>query len=387
MTWDRLRTSSAGDILGWAEGQPWARAMSSCPQDEGWHAEGDVWTHTKMVCAHLTLLDEWPSLTPRDRMVLLFTALLHDAGKSLTSQVDPGTGRITSPKHAVKGEHLARAVLRDFGCDLATREQIARLVRYHGRPAFLLDKPDPAHEVVSLSWLIDNRLLYLFALADTRGRTTAELGRPEENLHLWRLVAEENGCFDRPYPFANDHARFLFFRRERPNPHYAPHEKFRCVATLLSGLPGAGKDTWIGANLPEVPAVSLDHLRGELGVDAGDDQGEVVQAARERCREYLRAGRSFCFNATNLLKQTRRRWIDLFADYDARIEVVHVEPPLPVILTQNARRPTPVPERVIRHLAGNYEPPTLTESHGLTLADHNARTPEPRTTARRVARP
>jgi hypothetical protein len=42
MTWDQLRTSSAGDILAWAEERPWARAMSSCPQDEGWHAEGDV---------------------------------------------------------------------------------------------------------------------------------------------------------------------------------------------------------------------------------------------------------------------------------------------------------------------------------------------------------
>jgi hypothetical protein len=68
----------------------------------------------------------------------------------------------------VKGEHLARAVLRDLGCDLATREEIARLVRFHGRPAFLLEKSDPSHEVVSLSWLVSSRLLYLFALADPK---------------------------------------------------------------------------------------------------------------------------------------------------------------------------------------------------------------------------
>jgi predicted kinase len=360
--------------------------MSSCPQDEGWHAEGDVWTHTQLVCAQLPLLGEWPGLTPHEQVVLLFTALLHDAGKPLTSQVDPATGRIASPKHAIKGEHLARAVLRDLGCDLATREEIARLLRYHGRPVFLLDKPEPAHEVVSLSWLVRNRLLYLFALADTRGRATAETGRPEETVHLWRLVAEENGCFDRPYPFANDHARFLFYRQERPNLHYVPHEQYRCTVTMLSGLPGAGKDTWIRANLPDVPVVSLDHLRDELGVDAGDDQGEVVQAARERCREHLRAGRSFCFNATNVLRQTRRRWIDLFADYDARIEVVHIEPPLPAILAQNARRPSPVPERVLRHLAEKCEPPTFAESHGLTLVDHQERIPGPQTAARSAAR-
>lgn len=369
MTWVKLHQSGIDGVLAWAEGQPWARAMSRCVQDEGWHAEGDVWTHTTMVCAQLPLLGDWAGLTAHERAVLLFTALFHDAGKPLTSQVDPATGRITSPKHALKGEHLARSVLRDLGCDLATREEVARLVRYHGRPAFLLGKPEPGHEVVGLSWLVINRLLYLFALADTRGRATAEMGRPEENLHLWKMVAEEHGCFDRPYPFANDHARFLFYRQEHPNLHYVPHETHRCTVTMLSGLPGSGKDSWIAAHRPGHPVVSLDGLRGELGVDATDDQGEVIQAGRERCREHLRAGRSFAFNATNLLRQTRRRWIDLFADYDARIEVVYIEPPLPVILARNARRPDPVPERVIRRLAEKCEPPTLAEAHGLGMVD------------------
>jgi predicted kinase len=68
-----------------------------------------------------------------------------------------------------------------------------------------------------------------------------------------------------------------------------------------------------------------------------------------------------------LLRQTRRRWIDLFADYEARIEVVYIEPPLPLILDRNRRRQRPVPGRVIRGLAEKCEPPTLTEAHGLTI--------------------
>jgi predicted kinase len=367
MNWDQLSNSSPEVVLAWAESQPWARAMADCRQDAGWHAEGDVWTHTKMVCAQLTRLDEWPTLSSHEQVVLLFTALFHDAGKPLTSQVDEATGRITSPKHAIKGEHLARSVLRDLGCDFKIREEIARMVRFHGRPAFLLEKPDPSHEVISLSWLVSNRLLYLFALADTRGRTTAEMGRPEEDLHLWKLVADENGCFNSPYPFANDHARFVFYRREQPDPHYVPHEAHRCTVTMMSGLPGGGKDAWLAAHHPDLLLVSLDDVRGELGVEATDDQGQVIQAARERCREYLRSGRPFAFNATNLLRQTRRRWINLFAGYDARIVVVYVEPPLPVILDRNRRRDLPVPERVILGLAARYEPPTLTEAHGLTI--------------------
>lgn len=369
MNWQELQQASLDDTVAWAETQPWCRAMAACPQDAEWHAEGDVWTHTKMVCQQLLRLDEWPLLSHRDRILLIMTALFHDAAKPLTSQVGPETGRVTSPKHAVRGEHLVRGVLRELGCDLTTREEIARLVRYHGRPAFLLERPAPAHEVIRLSWLVNNHLLYLFALADTRGRDTDSMSRPEENLHFWKLVAEENGCFDQPYPFANDHARFLFFRQAQPNLHYVPHEDFACTVTMLSGLPGSGKDTWLSRHHSDLPVVSLDDIRGELDVDATGNQGEVIQLARERCRELLRAKTSFAFNATNLLYQTRQRWIDLFADYRARIELVYIEPPFPVILEQNKRRERSVPAQVIHTLANKSEPPTWLECHRLTISE------------------
>lgn len=369
MTWDDLSQAEIDKVLAWADDQPWCRAMAACQQDAEWHSEGDVWTHTKMVCAQLPCLEEWPSLDQHERTVLIFTALLHDSAKPITSGLDSETGRIQSPKHAIKGERLARSILRELGCDLRTREEIARLVRFHGRPAFLLEKPDPSHEIISLSWLVNHKLLYLFALADTRGRTTDSMSRPEENLHYWRLVAEENGCFERPYPFANDHARFLFYRKPGADQHYVPHEDFRCTATAMAGLPGSGKDTWLTRNRSELPVVSLDDIREELDVEATDNQGAVVQHAKERCRELLRSGTSFAFSATNLLRQTRQRWIDLFADYQARIEVVYVEPPLSAILAQNKRRERSVPEHVIRDLAEKCEPPTWTEAHHLVMAD------------------
>jgi hypothetical protein len=159
MKWDELSRGTLNDIVTWAGYQPWGRAMADCRQDAAWHSEGDVWTHTQMVCARLPQLENWVTLTLSEQTVLTFTALFHDSAKPVTSQVDPGTGRITSPRHAIKGEHLARSVLRDLGCDLATREEIARMVRFHGRPAFLLEKPHPAHEVVSLSWSVCNKLL------------------------------------------------------------------------------------------------------------------------------------------------------------------------------------------------------------------------------------
>jgi putative nucleotidyltransferase with HDIG domain len=365
MTWSELSQRSLDGILAWANDQPWCRAMAECQQDAEWHAEGDVWTHTKMVCAQLPNLAEWPDLSAHDRTVLIFTALFHDAGKPVTSQVDPVTGHTVSPKHAIKGEFLARNVLRDLVCDVRTREEIARMVRFHGRPVFLLEKPEPSHEVVSLSWLVNNRLLYLFALADTRGRSTREMSRPEENLHFWKLMAEEHDCFDRSYAFANDQARFLFFRQQPPNLHYVPHEEFAMTLTMMSGLPGSGKDTWLRQHRPDLPVVSLDTLREELEIEPTGNQGEVARLARERCRELLRSKTSFAFNATNLQKLMRKRWIDLFADYGARIEIAYLEPEFNVILQQNSRRERPVPKAVIQSLAERCEPPTWTEAHQL----------------------
>jgi predicted kinase len=250
---------------------------------------------------------------------------------------------------------------------LRTREEIVSLVRYHGRPPYLLEKQNPEREVISLSWLVNNRLLYLFALADTRGRHTTEMARPEENLHLWKLVADEHACFERPYAFANDQARFLFYRDQLSSLHYTPHEKYRCQVTLMSGLPGAGKDTWLARHRPGLPVVSLDAVRAELDVDATDSQGEVIQTAREQCREHLRAGRDFAFNGTNTTSFTRKRWIDLFADYRARIEIVYVEPPLQTVWEQNKQRERPVPDGVIARLVSELEPPTAAEGHSLTL--------------------
>ncbi|ODA33833.1 AAA family ATPase [Planctopirus hydrillae] len=374
MKWEQLRQSSLEDITAWAETQPWCQAMADCAQDAEWHSEGDVWTHTKMVLEQLHALKEWPSLTGYEQTVLVFTALFHDVAKPLTTEVDPETGRVRSPKHAVKGEHVARNILRDLGCDLETREKIARLVRYHGRPAFLLERDEPTHEVVRLSWLVNNRLLYLFALADTRGRDTDSMTRPEENLHFWKLMAEESGCYDQPYPFDTDHARFTFFRQEEPNLYYVPHENFSCNATLMAGLPGSGKDTWLFSNRPDLPVVSLDDIRSELGVDPTDNQGGVAQEAQERCREFLRAGTSFAFNATNTMRQTRGRWLDLFSDYNARIEIVYLEPAFDTLLRQNKARSKPVPEPVIRRLAEKCEPPTWMECHGLIMPNDNMHT-------------
>ncbi|RBP42396.1 putative nucleotidyltransferase with HDIG domain [Roseimicrobium gellanilyticum] len=367
--WQDILKSTNAELLAWAGQTSWAHDMRSCQQDSEWHAEGDVWTHTTMVWHQVEMLDEYADLDRLSQLKLLFTALLHDAGKPATTARDPESGRLRSPKHSIVGASLARQVLREVGCPLELREEIAHLVRYHGRPPYLLEKSAPEHEVIRLSCLLRNRLLYLFALADTRGRDTREMSRPEEALHLWQDLATELHCLDAPYDFANGQARFLFLRQAGGNLHYIPHEDYRCAVTMMCGLPGAGKDTWLAKYRPTLPVVALDAIREDLDVDATDNQGHVIQEARERCRQHLRAGADFAFNATNVTTSVRKKWIDLFADYGARIEIVHIEPTLTTVLRQNAKRPDPVPSSVIHKLAAKMEVPDITECHGITFVE------------------
>ena len=96
------------------------------------------------------------------------------------------------------------------------------------------------------------------------------------------------------------------------------------------------------------------HLFGSRGTDDDKHLGEKESS-------------DFIADGTNTMHQTRKRWIDLFADYDARVELVYVEPALPVILEQNARRAKPVPKKVIQHLLQKLEPPTLAETHSVIV--------------------
>jgi hypothetical protein len=60
---------------------------------------------------------------------------------------------------------------------------------------------------------------------------------------------------------------------------------------------------------------------------------------------------------------------DLFANYNARTELVWIEPPFERLLRQNGNRKDAVPEQVVRKLAAKSEPPTCTEGHGLLMID------------------
>ncbi len=371
---ERLCPQGPGWALDWAAVQaefPWLRRLAGVEQDPVHHAEGDVLTHTRMAAQALVDLPRWRAL-PRERQVRLFAAvLLHDVAKPDCTRREGG--RVTAHGHSRRGELLARRILWEAGAPIGWREHVAALVRHHQVPFWALERPDLEQIVLRVSLTACNEDLAVLATADILGRVCADAEAVRDNIELFRQYCAELGVLDAPWPFVSDHARFMYFRTPGRDPGYAAYDDTRVTVTVLSGLPGAGKDTWLAGHRPDLPVVSLDALRAELGVSPAGDQRAVAAAAYERSRKHLRAGRAFVWNATNVSRRHREICIGLAASYGARVELVSLEAPPRVLRARNDRRQARVPAAVLERLIGRWETPDLTEAHTLHLVDTNDR--------------
>src|SRR5581483_2939016 len=99
-----------------------------CPQEPGWHPEGDVWTHTLLVVDEAARVASRDGLAPDDRVVLVLAALCHDLGKPETTEVSPD--RIRSPRHAGATETF-RQFLGRINAPPAVAERVLVLCLHH----------------------------------------------------------------------------------------------------------------------------------------------------------------------------------------------------------------------------------------------------------------
>ncbi|MBC8140829.1 MAG: AAA family ATPase [Armatimonadetes bacterium] len=340
----------------------WWQDMATCQQDPVYHAEGDVATHTRMVVDELRNLPTWQGLTEADRGVLLLAALLHDVGKPATTVTDDA-GRITSPGHSRRGAILARQLLYESGVPFAVREAVCALIRWHQRPFWVLESASPERAVITIAQTCRCDYLAVLAEADARGRVSPTLDNALLHIALFAETAKDAVCYAAPYPFASDHSRFLYFRTPDRAPDYAAYDDTAGEIVLMSGLPGAGKDTLVQKEWAHLPVVSLDALRIEHKIAHGGNQHAVISAARELARTYLRRGEPFVWNATSINREQRDPVIALAAEYRYRVRVVYVEAAWHVQQKRNKNRAAPVPDAAIMRMMARWEPPDETEAH------------------------
>lgn len=361
--WDRIGAALSS----------FAIPMSRTEQTPIYHGEGDVWTHTKMVCETLVQLEGYRRLPEGQRQAVFLAALLHDIGKISTTRWEDG--RWTSPYHTLVGSKMARQYLWQ-SLDLCGtpekqqfRETVCNLIRYHSFPPHALDDPNGKRKLLAIAAngaqcpMFTMELLCILCHADALGRKSVDQAHMLEQIDLCAELAEESGCYRGPFPFPSAHTQFSYLSGRTAAPEAALYDDTWGQVILLSGLPGTGKDTWIKANCPGLPMISLDEIRKELHVLPTDKQNRVVELARERARELLRKRQPFVWNATSISPMLRSRQIQLFTQYNAAVRIVYLETAWEEEIHRNASRPEKVPERVICRMLEDLVPPEAKEAH------------------------
>ena len=218
--------------------------------------------------------------------------------------------------------------------------------------------------MIYASLVVNTEYLALLAKADVLGRICADQEELLLKIALFKELCLENQCWGKARTFPSDYARFWYFNKTGTSPDYLPFDDLKFEVTLLCALPGSGKDTYIRQSL-DLPVLSLDDIRRAHKIDPKDKKknGRVIQMAKEHAKVWMRKGQSFVFNATNITRDMRSRWIDLFVSYGGRVKIVYIEVPYQQLHQQNRNRPHPVPPAVINRMIHKLEIPSYREAH------------------------
>lgn len=349
---------------------PDLRALESTPQDPLYHAEGNVLIHTRMVVEAMLDSPAYVSADAGQRFVLFYACVLHDIAKPSTTVIDKDTGRIGQPGHSARGAVDARLILWRFGVPFELREYICRIIAVHQVPFFAFhdrrgDRP-VEFVVRKLSWEMPLWMLCAVARADMLGRGFANKQAVLDEIELFRLLAQEEGCLHGPRAFADSHTRMAYFGGANVHPDYALHrEREGSAVVVMCGLPASGKNSWVASQHADLPCVSFDDAREELGLAHGKNEGRVAHHAIDKAKQLLRERRPFVWNATHLSRQMRKKTLDLVHGYDARVTLCYLEQTEKELYRRNGQRDSSLRNKDLARMFYKWEVPTPVEAEAV----------------------
>lgn len=334
--------------------------LENTQQEFVWHEEGNCRVHTEMVLAEIEKIIVSEKLNETDSQILRMSGLLHDIAKPKVFSVDDG--QIRSHGHTKLGGHISLELLYQSNLPFETIRLISTLVKTHGKPPWTIEQDDPQKYVIRLSHVTDTRLLYYLCFADNAGRKCADRNELLDKMEYFKEVCLEMDCFGKPYTFQSDHSKFAYFMIGGYYCGQLVYQTEGSKVYLMSGLPGVGKDYYVSKNF-NLPVISLDNIRKEFKIKPTDEQGLVIQTAKERAKEFLRKKQDFVWNSTNTVSSTRKQLIENWLPYNPEIHQIYIHKTLDQILKQNSDREAQVPEKVITKLLRKLDIPESVECH------------------------
>lgn len=344
---------------------PSLKALKTCPQDNIFHAEGNVYIHTEMVIHALLNNIKFQALSMDEKFICFYACLLHDIGKPLCTKEEVMDGRlkITSRGHSKVGEIDSRIMLYEMEVPFEIREKIANIIAVHQYPFYLIDKDNAAYQAHKMSISTPLHLLSLVAQADATGRLTnppSLIQTTHDNISLFDSLCEEEKCFTEKKSFINAYTQYMYFQKEGTimtnELFFETQDTFDVF--IMSGIPASGKNTYVDAHLSHLPVVSYDSTREKKKLKYGENDGLVAHEVIDEAKEYLRQKQSFVWNATHLSQSMRSRPLNLLYKYQAKPHIIYVEEPYDVVMKRNKERDTSLTNKKIQSMLLQWETPT-----------------------------
>lgn len=184
---------------------PELQALIGTEQEEEWHPEGDVWTHTLMVIdqAAKIIRRQDETFSDEEKLQIMLGAVCHDLGKPATTEFVEG--RIRSRGHESAGKEPTRTLLERWTFGDNALNAALSIAEEHLKPALLfrsIEKGELTEEkyvnairrllkrIAPLSW----RTFLAVAEADSRGRAFpgAETDAHAQGDYMSEIIAREN---------------------------------------------------------------------------------------------------------------------------------------------------------------------------------------------------
>lgn len=288
-------------------------SMKMTPQNPEWHAEGDVWTHTRMVCEALVASEEYQSLGSRLQQELFWAALLHDIGKiTCTRQKD---GVYISPNHAVIGSEEARRILwEDYGfCGTKERqgfrETVCMLIRYHAVMHHIPEQKRLENKLIRMasngefSCDFTIELLCILAKADLCGRICDKTEGYAGAVDFFAAKSRQIGCYDQPFRFPSVFSEYACFTGRDIPPGQEMSDDTWGEVVLACGLDGPKMELWLYFHYDEYPRAY----------------------SAESAREFLKAKEPFVWMDTGLTPSIREKMVKKAVNCGASVRIVWFE--------------------------------------------------------------
>lgn len=145
----------------------------------------------------------------------------------------------------------------------------------------------------------------------------------------------------------------------------------RLIMTV--GLPGSGKSTWAREYGAYYAIVSSDAIRAELYGDENDqcNPHKVFEVMKQRARDYLKAGQTVIYDATNLSAKKRANFLKTIADIPCVKVARTFVTPFEVCVMRRQKAERKVSREVIERMVKQFEFPWWDEGWDWLIMERN----------------